>query len=287
MSNKIKMIVCDLDGTLLNNHKVLSSNTVEKMIAYQQKGYLLTLASGRYFKEVRRFAEELKLDEYHGYAVCGNGYEIVDMAAQTTFHFSGIPSEIARDCIKLAKKCHLMQYVKINGTYHLSVSKHIMNGIQKSCHHLNEKGIRQLSYAAHLLDETIFEKELIHLIQEDIVKICVIGTPSNQKKWIHLLEEKYPDTFAYYPVNSVSLEITHKSVSKKHAVETIAHENGFTLNEVIAFGDSGNDEPLLLSAGIGITMKNGTKRALKRAKIISKYTNHEDGVIAECEKYLD
>ncbi|WP_294562814.1 Cof-type HAD-IIB family hydrolase [uncultured Traorella sp.] len=287
MSNRIKMIVCDLDGTLLNDHKIISQNTLEKMIAYQQQGYLLTLASGRYYREVERFAKELKLDEYHGYAVCGNGFEIVDVANQTAFHFSTIPCEIARECVILAKKCHLMQYIKINGTYHLSMGKHFMKIIQQGCHQLNKKGVRQLTYAAHLLDETIFEKDLFKLIQKGIVKICVIGTPSRQKRWIGMLEERYPDTFSYYPVNSVSLEITHKSVSKKHAVEVIANKNGFSLNEVIAFGDSGNDEPLLLNAGIGITMKNGTKRALKKAKIISEYTNHEDGVIRECEKYLE
>ena len=54
----------------------------------------------------------------------------------------------------------------------------------------------------------------------------------------------------------------------------------------MAFGDSGNDEPLLLSAHIGVTMKNGTKRALKKARLVSDYTNHEDGVIKMIEKLI-
>lgn len=289
MSNRIKMIACDLDGTLLNNHKVISRNTVNKLIEYEKQGYRIVLASGRYYKEVERFVKELKLDEFHGYAVCTNGYEIIEAATQKKTSFEKIPFKTVQECIDLAEKCHLMQYISINGRYHLStktIEKKVMKAVQKSFHHLSEKGVRHLSYASHLLDETVFEKDLKPFIQEDIVKMCVIGSPQNQKKWVQKLEARYPKTFAYYPVNPYSLEITHKSVSKKNAVEMIARLNGFTLNEVIAFGDSGNDEPLLMNAGIGITMKNGTKRALKKAKIISEYTNHEDGVIKECEKYL-
>ena len=55
---------------------------------------------------------------------------------------------------------------------------------------------------------------------------------------------------------------------------------------MIAFGDSGNDEPLLLSAGIGVTMKNGTKKALAVARTLSAKTNNEDGVAYECLHYL-
>lgn len=289
MSNSIKMIVCDLDGTLLNNHKEISKNSIQKLIEYQEKGIKVTLASGRYFKEIKRFAEVLQLKQFSGYVVCGNGFEVHDLAQDTTHAFEKITIQQTLDCIELAKKYHLMQYISIDGKYHLSTNsfeKTLVNGIRKGFHVLTKANVKQISYASHLLDESVFEKDLRPFIQSDIIKICVVGTPANQNKWIQAINEKYPHTFAYYPVNPYSLEITHHSVSKKNAVDYVAKQNGFTLNEVIAFGDSGNDEPLLMNAGIGITMKNGTKRALKKAKIISEYTNHEDGVIKECEKYI-
>ncbi len=289
MAAKINMISCDLDGTLLNNHKIISEKSVNALIDYQKKGYLVTLASGRYYKEIEKFAKQLQLSQYHGYVVCGNGYEIIDTSTNKIRHFGVIPSNLAHECIDLAKRHHLMQYISIHHTYHLStnhIEKIFMKGVQKSFHYLSKKGVRQISYAAHLLDESVFAKDLKPFIQEGVVKIALVGTPINQKKYIQDLNQKYPDYFAFYPVNPFSIEITHHSVSKKNAVETIAKENGFTLNEVIAFGDSGNDEPLLQAAGIGITMKNGTKKALAKARTISEFTNHEDGVIKELEKYL-
>lgn len=288
--NQIKLFSFDLDGTLLNDHKIISDYTIQKLIELEKQGYQIILGSGRYFKEIKRFADALELEKYHGYAVCGNGYEVIDIQNNTHKTFELIDKNIAKECVILANQLGLYQYIKINGTYHLSTNKAeklAMKGITQLFHFLSSKGIKQLSYSSHLLDESIFEKDLGTFIDDGLVKLCVIGTPKAQRKWVHLLNEKYPNYFAFYPVNPYALEITHKSVSKKNAVEYVAKSNGLTLDNVMAFGDSGNDEPLLLSAGIGVTMKNGTKRALKKARLVSDYSNHEDGVIKMIEKLLN
>lgn len=288
--NQIKFFSFDLDGTLLNNHKVISEYTKNKLIELEEKGYRIILGSGRYYQEIERFAQELQLDKYHGYAVCGNGYEVIDIHEFTHHHFERIDANIAKECVHLANQYGLLQYIKINSTYHLSTNglqKKAMHILTRFLHSLTKRGVKQISYASHLLDESIFENDLSQFIQEDIVKLCVIGSPSNQKKWIQALEKHFPNTFAYYPVNPYALEITHKSVSKKNAVEYVMKINNLTLSNVMAFGDSGNDEPLLLKAGIGITMKNATKRALQKARMISDYSNHEDGVIKMIEKLLN
>lgn len=289
MTKKIKLIASDLDGTLLNDHKVISNTSIQKLIDYEKQGYCLVLASGRYFREIHQFAEQLHLADYEGYVVCGNGYEIIDVKKMTSHTFEKISKTISHECIDIASKHHLMQFICIHNRYHLSckgVTKKTVQAIRSLTHTMTKKGIKQLSYFSKLLDESVLDVDLKNYIDEDIVKICVIGTPRNQRAWIEELEKTYPNTFAYYPVNSYSLEITHKSVSKKNAVEEIAKSKGYTLENVIAFGDSGNDDPLLQAAGIGITMKNGTRRALSRAKHISEFSNHDDGVVKELEKYL-
>ena len=42
-----KIIVCDLDNTLVDSKKRLSKETIDYMIELQEKGYLVILASGR------------------------------------------------------------------------------------------------------------------------------------------------------------------------------------------------------------------------------------------------
>lgn len=184
-----------------------------------------------------------------------------------------------------SQKCHLFQYIRIEGSYHLSTThtqKKLVKGFQESLRFMQNHGLKKGSYVTHLLDETVFAENLCDYIHQGIVKIAVIGTPKNQRRWIDMLEQHFPHTFAYYPVNPYSIEITMKTVSKRHATEWLVNSKGYSLDHVIAFGDSGNDETLLLAAGIGITMKNGTKSAIKKAKQIANYTNNEDGVAKTC-----
>ena len=56
--NKIKMIVCDLDGTLFNHKKEISSATITYLIKLQENGYTLVLATGRFFYELKPYIEK-------------------------------------------------------------------------------------------------------------------------------------------------------------------------------------------------------------------------------------
>ena len=69
MEHKIKMIVSDLDGTLLNDAKKISTFTEKTLLEYQQQGCIVVLASGRFQREVDRYAKQLKLKEYNGWYV--------------------------------------------------------------------------------------------------------------------------------------------------------------------------------------------------------------------------
>lgn len=285
MKNDIQFIVSDLDGTLLNDEKNISPFTEQTLLEYQKQGKTVVLASGRYEREIKRYAKQLQLDQYGGYIVCGNGYEIINCQTNETHHFETINPTIAKKCVELAQKHHLLQYIRIDGKYHLSttnIQTSLIKGLNETLRFMLNHGLKKGSYVTHLLDETTFANDLTQYIHQGIVKIAVIGTPKNQRLWIESLEACFPHTFAYYPVNPYSIEITMKSVSKRHATEWIANQKGLSLDHVIAFGDSGNDEPLLLNAKIGITMKNGTKSAIRKAKQMANYTNNEDGVARTC-----
>lgn len=287
MENKIKYIVSDLDGTLLNDHKVVSDESARILIELQEKGYKVVLASGRYEKEVRNHAQKVGLFKYGGYMVCGNGYEVIDVSTGIHDTFDKIEKEETIRMIELAKKMHIYQYVKVKGAYHLSISgfqKAGLNSIYKMFKGLEKLGYKNSTYMTHLISESVLEKDLVPFIEEDVVKVAFIGLPGMLHKLEAIIRED--ERYAIYYVNPCSFEVTSRNVSKKNAVRKLVERNGDSLDNVIAFGDSGNDEPLLKSARIGITMKNGTKRALKAARIVSEYTNHEDGVVKECLKYL-
>lgn len=286
---KIKMIVSDLDGTLLNDAKKISEFTEQTLLDYQNQGYTVVLASGRFQREVERYADQLKLKEYNGWMICANGYEVTNMKDGTVHTFDSLSIKESQKLCSIADELKLMQYVRIGETYHLKINRLLKGGLKGAVAALklmNNLGYQKGTYTVHLLEETGYVKQMSDHLNQDVYKICFIGTQGRIAKLIQLVEKVYPEQYAFYYVNPMAVEICKKTVSKRNAVEYVCKQCGISLDQVIAFGDSGNDEPLLLHAGIGVTMKNGTKKALAVARNVSAKTNDEDGVAYECLHYL-
>lgn len=77
---KYKMIVLDLDGTLTNSKKEMTTRTRETLLAAERKGLRVVLASGRPTYGITALAEELELKDYGGYILAFNGGRITDCA---------------------------------------------------------------------------------------------------------------------------------------------------------------------------------------------------------------
>ena len=65
MSN-YKMIVLDLDGTLMSSKNEISPKTKEALLKAQEQGVMIVLASGRPTYGMTKAAKELRLDQYRG-----------------------------------------------------------------------------------------------------------------------------------------------------------------------------------------------------------------------------
>ena len=70
---KYKLLVLDVDGTLLNNQKEISPRTLAALLKVQQMGVHIVLASGRPTNGVMPIAEKLELNHYGGYILSYNG----------------------------------------------------------------------------------------------------------------------------------------------------------------------------------------------------------------------
>ena len=75
----VKWIVTDMDGTLLNSRDEITERTKKALMACQEKGIRLILASGRSYVRQMPYAKELKLREYGGCLIENNGLTVNDM----------------------------------------------------------------------------------------------------------------------------------------------------------------------------------------------------------------
>ena len=75
---KYKLLVLDVDGTLLNNEKEISKRTLASLLKVQQMGTRIALASGRPTYGLMPLAKILELGNYGGFIVSYNGCQIIN-----------------------------------------------------------------------------------------------------------------------------------------------------------------------------------------------------------------
>ena len=75
---KYKLLVLDVDGTLLNEEKVISKRTLSALLKVQQTGVRIALASGRPTYGLLPIAKSLELGLYGGFILSYNGSQIIN-----------------------------------------------------------------------------------------------------------------------------------------------------------------------------------------------------------------
>lgn len=81
---KMKLIIMDMDGTLLNQNGEISEATQKALIAAQQQGAVLVLASGRSWKTLEGFGRQLAMPSHGGWFIGVNGAAITECETMTT-----------------------------------------------------------------------------------------------------------------------------------------------------------------------------------------------------------
>jgi hydroxymethylpyrimidine pyrophosphatase-like HAD family hydrolase len=92
---KKKMIlVLDIDGTLTNSQKEISSRTKDAIEGAMERGHIVMLASGRPTAGMRRYERELELKKYGGYLLSFNGGRIINCATEKVVFQRTLPSDV-------------------------------------------------------------------------------------------------------------------------------------------------------------------------------------------------
>lgn len=252
MNHQVKMIVTDLDGTLLKNDKSISERTKAALGKCKERGIKIVYATGRSgsFKDLKDLNDPgfLNSDFFDGRitmngAVAKIGGEIV--------HNSLIPYQIARPLLMACDKRGLKTSSQIS-------NRHYTNFVTSD-------------YWPHL---THFEVVDFSKHDKDAEKIFSVINSEDDKIFI---EANLPDD-CWLTVSRDGLAfIMHKNATKAKAVSELARIWHIDKPEIVAFGDDLNDVDMLSYAGIGVAMGNALDEVKKAADFIC-LSNEEDGI---------
>ncbi|AAX16929.1 Cof-type HAD-IIB family hydrolase [Borrelia hermsii] len=259
---KYKMLVFDLDGTLLNNDHEITPLTLKVLLKLKNDFHII-IATGRRFDEITDILVQLKevqIDE--SYIVTANGAEVF-FKNNLILRYK-IDYDVVREILKVKRGDIDINLYTFNNWYSdREIRSPIMN------YFIENLGIKPI-----ITDLSKFEidscSKIVYYAQ-DLFKLEEFANK--------IREKNFKDISMFYSANDL-LEITHIDASKYNAIKSIALFECIAIDAILAFGDNGNDYGMLKNVGKGIVMKNAND--LVRNNLpnneVTKFNNDEDGV---------
>jgi Cof subfamily protein (haloacid dehalogenase superfamily) len=254
----IKVIITDLDGTLLDTNHQISDYTQTIFQKLDKLGYLIIVATGRHHLDAMPLIASLGFPVY---LVSSNGARIHSPEKKLLFSFD-IASEAIKSVLDLEITSDFTAVLFKENVWQTNKHNEQLNSFQK-----------ELYYPP----EVVNFKEL-----SDLKAIKMFFTHDSHAKLIALRDRILIDhshLFSHAFSLPRCLEFMDKSVDKSVAIAKILQIEDFTFKQTISFGDGYNDELMLLSTAKALLMGNAPeslKNKLSHLEVIS--SNAENGV---------
>ncbi len=270
----IRLIAVDLDGTLLNSQKELTPRTKEALTRAAEKGVHIVPATGRTFGGVPEMVRSLPFVRY---GICINGGSVWDAQIDGAIHTAEIPYERAEEIFDYVEQFHTMYdcYVDGWGKSDRKFFDHLLD-------YVDEDVVKIIKATRSPVDDF---RGYIRSLGHDIQKIILFFRDLEvHDRMIEKIRADLPDmaVTAALPCN---IELNNKDANKGAALRILFEHLGFGPEQAMAFGDGGNDQSMIETAGLGVVMANGVPE-LKAAADYITLSNDEDGVAAAIEKFV-
>ena len=267
---KYKLLVLDVDGTLLNDEREISKRTLAALLKDQQKGVRIVLASGRPTYGLMPLAKTLELGNYGGVVLSYNGCQIIKAQNGEILFERRINPEMLPYLEKKARK----------------------NGFAIFTYH-DDTLITDSPDNEYIKNEALLNN--LKIIREDEFSTAIDFAPckcmlvSDKEKALIGLEQHWEKRLAgtldAFRSEPYFLEVVPCGVNKANTLGALLEHLGVTREEVIAVGDGVCDVTMLQLAGMGVAMGHSQDSVKVCADYVTA-SNEEDGVALAVEKLI-
>lgn len=267
---KYKLLVLDVDGTLLNDEREISKRTLAALLKVQQMGVRIVLASGRPTYGLMPLAKTLELGNYGGFVLSYNGCQIIKAQNGEILFERRINPEMLPYLEKKARK----------------------NGFAIFTYH-DDTLITDSPDNEYIKNEALLNN--LKIIKEDEFSTAIDFAPckcmlvSDKEKALIGLEQHWEKRLAgtldAFRSEPYFLEVVPCGVNKANTLGALLEHLGVTREEVIAVGDGVCDVTMLQLAGMGVAMGHSQDSVKVCADYVTA-SNEEDGVALAVEKLI-
>lgn len=281
----IKLLALDLDGTLLNSRGKISEENKSAIQKAEEKGVLVTIATGRRFRDALPVALELELNAP---VICHNGAMLKYAQTLETVAVSIIPNETICEILRIGNDFGADAMLSAD-----PVGKGVLLYDRVSVENIPLQ--RYIAWSKNLhgdeADSAILHVESLEDILDDYETIhaSFSGTCRTMAELQMILQEELKDratilTTVYPRLDFTLVDILPFDASKGIGLEKLALIHGLTAENVMAMGDNFNDLEMLEYAGTPVVMGNSSPEL--QEKYQTTLSNDESGVAAAIEKFI-
>lgn len=263
----MKAIFLDLDGTLNNDQKVITPRTKAALMAAQNRGVRLVLASARPSPGLFKERDILRLQDHDGVLMSYNGGRIVDAASGTV---------LFQTAMDLAQTKAVLRRLE-----NLPVTPILDDGVRFFV--TDKKGYKVDYECKNNSMECTEVENLADFLSFAPIKILMSVLPEQLPEVQKQIAAFLPEELTVVQTAPFYLEVIPAAINKGRGLLDTCAALGIDPGETVAFGDAENDIPMLRAAGVGVAMGNAAQ-AVKNAADTVTLSNNEDGIATWLEQ---
>ena len=258
-----KLVCIDMDGTLLNKQHEVSLENKKALKEALDKGVRIAISTGRVYPTIEIYSKLLGINVD---VICSNGAYIKERDSGDVVLQSTLSEKLFNKIYELIKKYNFLAYFDtLEGI--ISETKIPSNDSYRLMNSwVNEEKIK--------LYEVSDFREAFRDKKHSILKVILIQTLTSKS-----FEEAKDDLIEISCIGDIvhswngALEIMEKGTTKGNAVQMLAKKLNIKKEEIMCFGDSGNDLSMLKYVRNSVAMGNSSKELLNQVSFITKDIN--------------
>lgn len=261
----IKLLVTDLDGTLLNGEKKISQRNALAIQRAQENGVKVTFATGRMHKAAVRFAQEVNLSLP---IISCNGAVIKSCAGEKIFEHH-VDDKIAREAIEfcLENNWHIQWYID------------------------DELYVNEIKPGLWTGYENVFKIEVkeakgrLDKCSKGIVQMVILDKEGKIQTIAPKVRARFAGRLDTPVTSDHCIDVVAVGMNKAKGIDVLAKKYGIDSSEIMVIGDSDNDLAMFGYAGFSVAMGNAFESIKSIADAITDDVE-SDGFATAVEKYI-
>jgi Cof subfamily protein (haloacid dehalogenase superfamily) len=261
----IRLILADVDGTLVTQEKVLTERARKAVHALHAKNILFAITSGRPPKGMKMLIDPLELKT----PVAGFNGGVYTNPDLSVLSSRFVPEDIARQVVELIRQHNLVPWLYTSTDWYVPDPKgpHV------------DRESWTVKFPPLVLEDfsaKLSEAVKIVGVSDDLAAVAKCEADC---------QKAFPGAVSAQRSQPYYLDVTNVEANKGSVVDYLAHAFQLDPKQIATLGDMPNDVPMFRKSGLSIAMGQSSKEVQAEASAVTD-TNENEGFAQAIEKHF-